>query len=105
MSEGEVWVGLGGLGGMGTAPPAPAMARPAIRAVDVGATPQINEPNSKTETANRNVHLILNTLYTFPNVGCSAVLNPSDPNTQRSGIYVVRKNAEAYQPTSSRVLK
>lgn len=30
------------------APPAPAMARPTIRAVLLGATPQIREPSSKT---------------------------------------------------------
>lgn len=30
-----------------TAPPAPAMARPTINAVDVGATPQIKEPTAE----------------------------------------------------------
>ena len=38
--------------------PRPAIARPIIRAVDVGATPQTKDPSSKTPIADRKTDLI-----------------------------------------------
>ena len=41
------------------ADPTPAIARPMISAVEVGATPQINEPTSKMKMAVRKTHFRL----------------------------------------------
>lgn len=40
--------------------PSPAMARPIIRTVELGATPQISEPSSNMHSATRKTHLMLN---------------------------------------------
>ena len=41
------------------AEPRPAMARPTIRAVELGATPQTREPTSKMPMPTRKTHLML----------------------------------------------
>ncbi len=70
------------------APPAPAIARPTIRAVLFGATPQMRLPSSKMKTANRKDHLRLKYLYALPHVDWNAAM--------------VKKKAEPYHPTSLR---
>lgn len=42
--------------------PNPAMARPIIKTVEDGATPQIKDPTSNTNNADRKTHLTLNNL-------------------------------------------
>ena len=46
--------------------PRPAMARPTMRAIELGATPQISEPTSKMKRVSRNIHLILKKVYSRP---------------------------------------
>lgn len=53
------------------ATPSPAMARPMMRVVEFGATPHINEPNSKITTAAMKNHLMENDWYSFPQLGCN----------------------------------
>jgi hypothetical protein len=64
--------------------PIPAMARPTMKAVELGATAQIKLPISKMKTAPRYASLTLKSLYTVPYMGCRAV--------------VVSRYAEPYHP-------
>jgi hypothetical protein len=79
-----------------------------MRATEVGANAQIREPTgmldldwgrvlSKIATAMRKTYFMLKTLYNLPKLGCNAVLMSV---VFWKGVYVVRKKAEAYQPTS-----
>jgi len=72
------------------APPAPAIARPTIRAVLLGATAQMRLPSSKMAIERRKTVLRGKYLYALPQVDWKEA--------------TVRKNAEPYQPTSSRDL-
>jgi hypothetical protein len=71
------------------APPNPAIARPMINALELGATPQIKLPTSKRIMDPRKLHLRLKYLYIFPAEGWAA------PK--------VMKYAAAYQDMSSRL--
>jgi hypothetical protein len=66
------------------ADPIPAMARPVISIGLFLATPQIKEPSSKTNIANKNVHLIGKYFYPFPHIDWNAD--------------TVKKKALPYQP-------
>lgn len=48
-------------------PPMPAIARPIIRARELGAAPQTALPTSKRPIAERNTHFVLNREYARPN--------------------------------------
>lgn len=48
------------------ADPIPAIARPMMRAVDVGAAPQTSEPSSKIPMAIRYTHLMLKKVRNLP---------------------------------------
>jgi hypothetical protein len=72
------------------AAPSPAMARPKIRVVEFGATPQIRLPSSKTRTASKNVNFRGKYLYAFPQEDWKPPLT--------------MKKAEPYHDTLSRPL-
>lgn len=71
------------------AAPTPAMARPIIRATEVGATPQIKLPTSNINIQARKVIFRGKYLYTFPHVDWKPP--------------IVINVAEPYQDTSLRV--
>jgi hypothetical protein len=50
--------------------PSPAIARPAIRAADDGATPQISDPSSKRKMKKRYTVLMGKKVYSLPARGC-----------------------------------
>lgn len=64
----------------------PAIARPTMRAVDVGATPQIKLPISKIRSEARKVVLSGKYLYPFPQVVCEPpkVIKYADPYQETS---------------------
>jgi hypothetical protein len=51
------------------AAPIPAIARPTMKAVEVGAAPQMTEPTSKTRIDHKKVHLTEYNWYTLPEMG------------------------------------
>ena len=63
------------------------MARPTMRAAELGAAPQMALPISKMTRAVKYTHLMLKKVYSFPKKSWNA--------------QVVRRYAEPYQPTWS----
>ena len=72
------------------APPIPAIARPIIRATELGLAPQIAEPISKINTAPTKVHFTGSKVYNLPKKSWK--------------LQVVRRKALPYHPMSSTLL-
>lgn len=72
------------------APPTPAIARPMIKASELGAAPHIAEPTSKMKMAVKKTHFTGKKVYSLPNISWKA--------------QVVSRYELPYQPTSSRAL-
>jgi len=70
--------------------PEPAIALPMIKAIDVGAAPQMSEPSSKSPKAIKVIHFTEKKVYSLPN--------------ERRNELEVRKYALPYHPTSCRAL-
>lgn len=73
------------------AAPKPAIARPIIKAIELGAAPQIADPTSNRATEKRKTALMLRKVYIFPKMSRKAQL--------------VNMYAAPYQPTSSEAWK
>lgn len=73
------------------ADPSPETARPIMRAIELGETAETIEPISNIPSAERNIHLMLNSAYSLPYINWKQ--------------QEVRRYDDPYQPTSGRELK